>query len=64
VNAAALMAWLGYCERHPALWERGEVEIPLAQAGCTFDELESLFDQPTLAEVRQAVEAFIADGGS
>jgi hypothetical protein len=64
VNAEALMAWLQWCESHPAAWERGEAEIPLAQTGCTFDELESMFDRPTLAEVRQAVEEFIAGGAA
>jgi len=33
--------------------------IPLEQSGCTWDELDSMFDRPTLAEVRDAVEAFI-----
>jgi len=55
-----LLSWLSWCERHPATWAAGGFEIPLEQSGCTWDELDSMFDRPTLAEVRDAVEAFIA----
>jgi hypothetical protein len=61
-KTAALTAWLEHCERHPELWKTGAVEIPLDQVGLTFDEAEALFDRPTLADVRTAVEAFIAEG--
>ena len=37
------------------------MEIPLAQVGMTFDEVEALFDRPTLTEDRQAVEEFCAE---
>ena len=66
-NIAALRAWLAYCERHPEKWAAtgpGAVEIPLAQVGMTFDEVEALFDRPTLTEVRQAVEEFCAEAGA
>jgi len=53
----ALMAWLRYCEAHPGSWERGEVEIPLHQAGLTLDEADELSGRPTLADVRRAIEA-------
>jgi hypothetical protein len=56
-----LQAWLRYCEAHPALWELGEIEMPLAQVGLTASEVEALFGRPTLAEVRQAVEEFLEE---
>jgi hypothetical protein len=59
---ANLMAWLRYCEAHPVLWQRGEVRIPLAQVGLTWDEVDAMFDRPSLAEVRAAVEEFLAPG--
>lgn len=63
-NIAALRAWLAYCERHPDKWAvkgEGALEIPLAPLGMTFDEVDALFDRPTLAEVRQAVEELCAE---
>jgi hypothetical protein len=54
-----LTAWLQYCESHPEQWRTGQVEIPLGPLDMTFDEVEELFDWPSLAEVRTAVEAYL-----
>ena len=51
-----MVAWLRYCEARPDLWERGEIELPLAQVGLTAAEVEALFGRATLTEVRRAVE--------
>lgn len=56
-HADALMKWLYWCEAHPSRWASGSYEIPLAQVGMTFDEVDELFGRPTLAGVRAAVEA-------
>lgn len=62
---ALLTRWLRYCEAHPDLWalpgSAGGIEIPLTPLDMTFDEVQELFDKPTLAEVRQAVEDWCAD---
>ena len=56
-----LVGWLQYCEANPGLWAKpGGIEIPLAQVGMTYDEVAGLFERPTLAEVRQAVEEWLA----
>jgi len=62
-HARYLLSWVAWCERNLDAWAAGHYEIPLEQSGCTWDELDSMFDRATLAEVRDAVEAFIAPAG-
>ncbi len=52
----ALMRWLRRCEAVPLLCQAGDVEFPYSETGLTPQEAEELFGQPTLAEVRKAVE--------
>jgi hypothetical protein len=55
-HTAAVTRRLEYCQRDAEFWKSGAIEVPLEQAGMTFDEAGALFGRPALAGVRQAVE--------
>ncbi len=60
-NTDALKAWLRWCEANPVRWQLDRYEIPLAEVDMTFDQVQEVFDRPTLADVREAVEQVCAE---
>jgi hypothetical protein len=58
-RAEAISDWLQECESNPDLWRQGGITIRPEEVGLTPAEIRALFDHPTLAEVRQAVEQYL-----
>lgn len=60
-EADALMGWLYWCEAHPQGWplDDSTVDRIAKDTGLSADEIELLFDWPTLAKVRTVVEAAV-----